>query len=387
MRLRTYINVGLALAACLFAPHAAAQESPAPAPARLVVQVEYLKGAKLSYQPVPGGGWYGRFGRAATPEPRAAADKVLAVDVKLSPAGAGVEIKVGVHVGERYFDRLVEVATYTAALGETVRAGELEGVGVAPFVFRVLRVNDADASPPVVVNKTQSVEAVVTEFTPTPLPRSKLTLRNLSSKRVRAVELDQAFRGGGRATGAAVERDGRILMEPGGTYERKLGVTNGRSYANEFTPEAIESIIVASVVFEDYTYEGEARPAARARAYDEGQRVQIPRAMALVRRAHAARDVETAEALARFRAEVAALGDSAPQSSVEAILNGLPALTPSERDSVRVGMEVSMHGFRRALLEELDAFEQKFRAAPAGNSFKSWLKAKQADFEGWLARL
>lgn len=291
------------------------------------------------------------------------------------------------HVVERFFDSLDDVATYTLAKGEAVTAAELEAVGVAPFVFKVLRVNDADAAPPLVVNKTQSIEAVVTEFTPTPLPRSKVTLRNLSSKRVRAVELDQVFRGRPRATSMAGEREGKILMEPGGTYERKLAVTDGQATPSEFIPEAVESIVVATVIFEDYTYEGEPVPAARARAYDEGARVQLPRVMALVRGAHAAPDAETAEALARLRAGVAALGVTAPQSSVDAIMNGYPGLDPSQRHNVRSGVEVSMHGLRRELLDDLDAFSKAFRAAPAENSFKAWLKARQARYESWLARL
>lgn len=389
MKIKLLLKLGHA-AFCVLATTAAhAQESPAPTPAppKLVLQIEAVRGAKPSYHPVPGVAWTGRFERVSTPRPRAAADTVQAVDFKARLVGERVELKVGVHVGERFFDRLDEVATYTLAPGEAVTAAELEAVGVAPFVFKVLRVNDADAAPPLVVNKTQSIEAVVTEFTPTPLPRSKVTLRNLSSKRVRAVELDQVFRGRPRATSMAGEREGKILMEPGGTYERKLAVTDGQATPSEFIPEAVESIVVATVIFEDYTYEGEPVPAARARAYDEGARVQLPRVMALVRGAHAAPDAETAEALARLRAGVAALGVTAPQSSVDAIMNGYPGLDPSQRHNVRSGVEVSMHGLRRELLDDLDAFEKAFRAAPAENSFKAWLKARQARYESWLARL
>jgi hypothetical protein len=388
MNTKLLLKLCRAAAVCVFASLAArAQEAPAPVPSRLVVQVEYFKGAKGAYHPVPGGAWYGRFGTVNTPQPRAAADIVQAVDVKTRLDGERVEIKVGVHVGEQYFDRLEDVATYTLAPGETVTAAELERVGVAPFTFRVLRVNDADAGPPLIVNKTQSLEAVVTEFTPTPLPRSKVTLRNLSAKRVRAVELDQVFRGRRRMMSQAVEPDGKILMEPGGTYDRRLRVTDGQATPTDFTPEAVESIVVATVIFEDYTYEGEVAPAARARAFDEGTRVQLPRVMALVRRAHAARDAETAEALDRFRADVTALGFSAPQSSVDAIMKGYPNLKASDRENVRSGIEVSMHDVRRELLDDLAAFERKFRAAPAGNSFRAWLKQKQARFETWLANL
>lgn len=377
------------LALCLLSSLAAAQQvGPLPAPSRLVVQVSYLAGAKPAYAAVPAGAWYGRFERVHTVEPRAAADNVLAVDVKTRLDGERVEVKVGVHVGVRYFDRFVEVATYTAAPGETVTAGALEAFGVVPFVFKVLRVNDADAAPPVVVNKTQSIEAAVTQFTATPLPRAVVTLRNLSSKRVRAVEVDQVFRGARRATSMATEFKGKILLEPGGTYERKLWVTEGQSTGTDFTPESIESIVVATVVFDDYTFEGDIGPAAWVKAHDEGERVQLARVIQLIRSAHAARDVGTAEAPGRFRAAVAALGVAAPQASIDALLKSYPGFGgPAGRERIRPGVEFTMHRVRRDLLEEFDAFEKTFRAAPDDKSFKAWLKQKQTLSEGWLSRL
>lgn len=385
-------SLGRAVAACLFASlAAAAQEAPPPqqaaAQTRLVVQVEYFKEAPPSYQPVPGGSWYGRFGTVAPPSPRAAADTVRAVDVKTRLEGERVEIRVGVHVGERHFDRLDVVGTYSAAVGDTVTASELEGVGVVPFVFKVLRVNDAEAAPPAVVNKTQSIEAAITEFTPTPLPRGKLTLRNLSSKRVRAVLVRQIVAGRNRLTGYAMAREGRMAIEPGGTFEKMVGATTGGTSGGNFTPEAVETVVVASALFDDYTYEGEAEPAASKRAFDEGERAQLPRLMALVREANAAPDAETPRAVQRFRDKLSALGYEAPQSAVDAVLKSFPELKPEERDGIRTAIEVSMHGLRRDLLDDLAAFEKKRQASPAENSFKGWLKAKQAFFEEWLSRL
>jgi hypothetical protein len=392
MRTKLVPSLCRTAAFCLLASvAAAAQESPAPTPAptpsRLVVQVEYFKGAKLAYHPVPGGAWYGRFGRVSTPQPRAAADTVRAVDVKTSLAGGRVEIRVGVYVGEHFFDRLDEVAAYTLAPGETTTAAELEGVGVVPFVFKVLRVNDADVAPPAIVNETQSVEAVVEEFTPAPLPRATVLLRNLSAKRVRAVGLDQVFHDRRRATTQAAESEGKILMEPGGTYVRRLAVTDGEATANDFTPEAVGSIVVTTVIFEDYTYEGEALPAALAWAHDEGERLQLPRVMALIRRAHAARDVETTEAPGRFRAAVTALDFAAPQTAMDALAKAHPDFEPARRGDMRGFIEVAMHTVRRELLDDLDAFEKKFRAAPSENSFKEWLARRQGRYEAWLARL
>lgn len=374
------------------APPAAAQEKPSqekPAPlAKLVVQVEYIKGRRPAFQPVPEGSWYGAFASVATPRPRAAADTVQAVGVRTRMADGGrVEIRVGVHIGERHFDRFEVVGTYYAAAGETVTVGDLERVGVAPFVFSVLPVKDSDAAPPTVVNLTQSIEAVVTDFKAAPLPRGRLTLRNLSTKGVRAVYLRQVVEGRDRGVGFMRQREGKTLIEPGGSAEKTFGLTNGEPSAGGFTPVAVESLVVVTVVFEDYTYEGEAERAAMYRAFSEGERAQLPLLMALVREAHAAPDAGSAGAPRRLMEKVSALRDDAPPWVADAVLKGYAGLKDSEPGHWKSAAEVSMHAARRDLLDDLERFERKLREAPAENGFKSWLKQKQAFFEGWLARL
>jgi len=389
MKARPLANLWCALALGLVPSLAAAGQGAAPRDeGRLVVEVVYLAGVKPAYSSVPGGAWYGRFGSVRTPEPRAAGATVRAVDVETRPDGERVQIKVGVHVGARFHDRLEEVATYTVAPGETVVARELERVGVAPFVFKVLRVNTAALAAPTVVNQTQSVAASVTDFTPSPLPRVKLTLHNLSQKSVRAVELRTVFGGRVRTTTFAVEPDGKSLMEPGGKYEKRIGITDGHASAvDDFTPEAIESVVVAAVVFSDYTFEGDVEAALRKAGHDEGARVQLPRLLAVVRRAHAAHVTESAAAIRRFHVAVSALNDAAPEPSVEAVLGRFAALTPQQRENAKVSVEVAIHRVRAELLEDLSRFESRFRAAPAENSFGRWLEERRARYEGWLARL
>lgn len=383
-------NILRALALCLLTlPAASAQEAPVPQPTagKLVVQVVFKKGAQPAYLDVPGCAWYAWFGNTPAAASRATADTVQAVDVKTKVEGDRVELKVGVHVGARFFDRLDAVATYTAAVGEAVEARDLERVGVEPFVFKVLRIGASDTAAPAVENRTQSVAAAVTAFTPDPLPRAKLTLTNLSPKRVRAVAMQTTFGGRARTSMLAFEPDGKPLMEPGGTYERKIGITDGQTSESNFTPASVEGVVILAVVFEDYTFEGDADAASHKLLMDEGVRAQLPRLLQLVRGARDADDAETAEGLRRFRAGLATLDDAAPQTSVDAVLAACPALSPSMVRDVREGVEVSMHYVRTELLNDLARFEKKSQAAPAEHSFKRWLAERQARYEGWLARL
>jgi hypothetical protein len=379
--------------AVLFARAVAAgqEQTPTPqqprAPERLVVQVEYFKGAPLAYESVPSSTWYGRFATTPAASTRAPSDTVLAVDVKTRMDAGRVEIKVGVHVGAYHFDRLDEVATYHANAGETVVASDLERFGVGPFRMKVLRVNDTLSAAPTIVNRTQSIEAVVTQFDQSPLPRATVTLRNLSSKKVLAVDMRQVIDGKEKIFSFVAEREGKILMEPGGTAEKKFVTTRGNVIQSEFTPQAIESVVVASAVFDDYTYEGDVHAAARKRAFDEGERLQLPRLLTLLRETRVARGGTTADAVKQLREKLSAVDDSAPARSVDAIMKGYAEMKPAEREQVESAFSVSMHESRRTLLDDLKRFESDFARDPAANDFGAWLKSRRERFEQWLARL
>jgi hypothetical protein len=371
---------------------ATGQEPPSPqqprAPERLVVQVEYFKGEHPAYVSVPNGSWFGRFALTPAAATRAPADTVLAVDVKTRMDAGRVEIKVGVHVGAQHFDRLDEVAIYHATVGETIVASDLERFGVGPFRMKVLRVSETLSAAPTIVNKTQSIEAVVSQFDPSPLPRATVTLRNLSSKKVLAVDMRQVIDGKEKIFSFVAERDGKVLMEPGGTAEKKFVATRGNATQSDFTPQAIESVVVASAVFDDYTYEGDVQAAARKRAFDEGERLQLPRLVALLREARAARGPASAESVKQLKEKLTSLDDIAPAKTLDAIVNAYPELKQGDgRCLVESAFTVSMHETRRTLLDDLKRFESDFARDPAANDFRAWLKSKQESFEQWLSRL
>jgi hypothetical protein len=336
---------------------------------------------------VPNGSWFGRFALTPAAATRAPADTVLAVDVKTRMDGGRVEIKVGVHVGAQHFDRLDEVATYHANAGETVVASDLERFGVGPFRMKVLRVSEILSAAPTIVNRTQSIEAVVTQFDQSPLPRATVTLRNLSSKKVLAVDMRQVIDGKEKIFSFVSERDGKVLMEPGGTAEKKFVTTRGQTTQTDFTPQAIESVVVASAVFDDYTYEGDVHAAARKRAFDEGERLQLPRLLTLLREARAARGGATADAVKQLKEKLSAVDDNTPARALDAIMKGYAELKPAEREEVESAFSVSMHEARRTLLDDLKRFESDFTRDPAANDFGAWLKSRRERFEQWLARL
>jgi hypothetical protein len=193
---------------------------------------------------------------------------------------------------------------------------------------------------------------------------------------------------GERLTWLIAEEDGKILMGPGETHTITVGPTVGRrSSPDNFTPEPLQSVVVATAIFDDYTYEGVVGPAIGKKSLDEGQRVQLSRIIPLVREAQASANVESVEAIEKFRAAISALDYQAPQSVFDAISRRYPAGGSAGQNLTSIALEVSMHMVKRDLINDLDAFEKKFQSAPTENSFKEWLRARQERFEAWLSRL
>ncbi len=368
---------------------AAARQAGAPAPSNLILQVVYFEGAPTAFHLVPRGpemlgGWFGRFKTVARRQAAKGDLPVRAVNVVSRAEGEGVLVKVSVYTGERHFDREEPVGTYTAGVGEEVIVKELERFGVEPFRLTVLRLKPNPAAPPVVVNKTQSVEASITAFDSSKGVSARLTLRNLSAKRVLAVEYRETREGRVVWTRYAAEEDGRPLLEPGGEHTSGLSQVHRGHVSPEgfYVPYAPETILVATAVFEDGTYEGEPSAAARSAAHNEGARLQLTRALALLRKTPAKPD-----AAARLKAQVAALDSVADAAAVASIFKRYPGLAESEREFVKSAVEVSMHRIRKELLDELAALGREPDSAADAGKLGEWLAAKREKFEGWLSRL
>lgn len=368
---------------------AAAQQTPAPEPVKLVLQVIYFEGAPTAFQLVPRGpemvgGWFARFKTFPPPQAAAGEPPVRAVNVVSRAEGEGAQIKVSVFVGHRHFDREEVVGTYTAGVGEEVVVKELERFGVEPFRVTVRRLDPHPAAPPVVVNKTRSVEASIVAPDSSKGVRLGLTLRNLSSQRLLAVEYRETREGRVIWSTFGAEKEGRPLLEPGAARTQPLSQVHLGHVSPEglYVPHAPETILLAAAVFEDGTYEGEPLAAARALAQNEGARLQLTRALAVLRKTPAGPG-----AAARLKTQIEALGVEADAAAVEAIVRRYPDLSEPDRKFVKAVAEVSMHRVRKELLDELAALEGGPAAPPGDGKLREWLAAKREKLAGWLGRL
>lgn len=370
---------------------AAAAQTPTPAPReKLVLQIFRHEGAEPVYQEVPGMDWSPVFRRVKTERPLTVGAPVRAVQVVSTLEEPGVRVQVLLLTGERFHDKAVRVASFVARAGEEVTVRELERYGVEPFRVVVLRREPASEVPPAVVNKTRSIEATSAIDRAHKWP-AKLVARNLSGRGVLAIGVKTTS--GGRVVTSSEPQgeEGLPLIAPGATYESHVPPGQGQVTAGGYVAGQTESIVLAAAVFDDGSYEGEPGIAASVLARRAAMRLQLERTIPLLRGALGGADADAPAALARLKAEVAALDITAGPGFVEAILQRFDEPVPRGEQSVRIVAEVMMHYMRKTLLDELTSLERtdtRAKAQPAAQqAFSDWLRLKLDAYEKWLARL
>lgn len=365
---------------------AGAQQSPNPSKATgIALEITYEAGLAPTYQPVPwasaqrGWVWYARFGKVAGWTLPAGAQPVRAVKVVPFLDEEAVRITVLVLRGEKFHDSEETVAMYSARENETVTIAELKEFGVEPFQMKVVRVAPQTPALPAIVNHTKSIEVVGIEPVDSTFPVYKLTLRSLSDKNISAVEVDVDEGGGLKMSGMPQGKDGQPLIKAGASLELKQPLdTHAQPTAAGFAPASpqTQSIVIASLVFEDGSYEGQALPAAKYRGFSAGRKTELQRIVPVLESA-LARDA-SADSL---RTDLSALSLELNPNDVAVLAQVFPGV---KREKLQISIEASIHGVRRELLADLERFEQR------GNrkeSFRSWLTRTRDRYSNWLERM
>jgi hypothetical protein len=376
----------IVVAVCCLAASAAAQEKPAeqqpPAPG-LLLKVVRFEGERPMFEGVPGRFWTPTFRRVAAAKPAKSALPIQAVQVAARPEGDKVRVSVSLLRGERHPDDEEPVASYLIGVGEEVSARELEGFGVEPFRLAVVKRETPVPVTPAVVNRTQSIEVAGVELDFSKSGALRYTLRNLSGKDVAAVRVNTMLNNRLWLTGLRLSKEGQALIKPGEVYADTTPV-DGRATpgADGYVLTLPDTLVVASVVFTDGTYEGDVETAVTTKAFREGDKIQLTRIVSFLREAQAAPDLNTPAALARLKARVASLDCDADAASLAEVLNQYPEFVNDARRAAKSGVEVSLNRRKRELLGALGAFEK----AGAGD-FGAWLKDRLEKYEAWLSRL
>lgn len=310
------------------------------------------------------------------------------IRMRLSYEGGAVRVRVAAVFddsypaeapGPKYGAREQEVASLLAREGETVTAGGLKRFGFEPLVLKVVRYEPGPEMPPLpapprAVNRLRSIEVVSFAVAGAQLDICRATLLNVSSKNIVALEVSVPDRGLGHTVQAA---GGRALMPPGGTYQVELNFgRGGTETAHGYLPEPPpDALTVETVVFEDGSYEGEAKSAARMVARQRGRLVQFARVLRLVQSALDAGVQGGPDALAALKARAAGLRIDAEPELLDELMSKFPELSHEEGRGLVAS--AALEGLRNAREE----FLRLVREVEAGPGLRLKLEEVRAKVE------
>ena len=365
-----------------------AQKQSRTATTNLTVEIRYRKDY-ATFLPGDRSMWFVRFERLAGWQPSAGALAVRAVEVSSRvESETALKIEVSVRLGERYHDEVKQVAAYTVRVDERVAVEELKEYGIVPVELRVVRTKAAaEAAPPYVESRTSALELVGVEAREATFPSYLVRLRNVSGKDIAALHVDY-YTGKQHSTMMPQHPQNLPLIKAGAVYELNAsGGDGGELTADGYTPHALQKVVVSTVVFTDRTFEGAPLAAAEQHALLHGRKLQITRALALLRDALKAPDASEASASARFKAQVAALDEEVEPQTVERLAAKFPSLGERDRQMLDVAVRFSLHEVKTDLLRAVAKFEDAHAQSPEKITFRRWLESVQETYGQWLARL
>jgi hypothetical protein len=236
-----------------------------------------ISGSRISAPRMPGGG------NRLIPRSllkildEAAAADFAAIDVISREDQGAMRVSVSIiyndiKVQEWWKDKKEKpVGTYVVHEGETVRASELAQFGIEPFEFSAVDARSVVLSPserPFITNRTQSLQVVSLEKS---LDEYRLTLKNVGEKTIARFTVLQGS--SGRVSGG---------LQPGAI-----------DTAHFVGPVADGGITISNVVFEDGTFEGDAKSEALDfLAERQGQKIQAPSVLARILQTMEVADVD-----------------------------------------------------------------------------------------------
>ncbi len=381
--------------ALLLSANGVVAQEPAP-PSELYLEVVDHWNTTPDLRPVPaaaskfGGGW-GPFKLLPSWSPPADSLPVRAVNVLSRIEGDGVRVKVSVFLGKKSHEKEEQVATFIAHENEKVVVNELKRWGVVPYEITSVRVSkSALGSPPQVTNKTQSIELINIEPVQSAPASFRLVLRNLSLKNVSALKMTVMRNNQRELSALPAGEEGRTLIAPGEVWKApdyglvKIEHTSGGYVLSSAKGQ---TVVIATVVFQDGSYEGDAQPALAFRGYVAGRKQQLARVIALFMSASETTSTDAATRLSKLRTQVASLEIEADPVDIEKVLTDIPADTPNRETDAKKAIESVLSSIRRNVVSDIDLFKEEQGQNLESDAMQRWLSATRERYENWLSRL
>lgn len=236
-----------------------------------------------------------------------------------------------------------------------------------------------------------SLEVIGLEPTKSTIPAYKLSLRNISNKNITALQVE-VFEGDRlRLTGSPHGQKGLPLIPAGAVLETNvLGAKDTTMTRFRYEPASppFQTIVVTTLVFEDGSLKGDPAPALRVNARTAGERIQLARAVATLKKTVETSGLTAPDGIALLIQGISALSDEVRPAVAEKLIENSPSAGQTERlASLMSTIQFSMHQVKKNLLDEIGTFQNSHQRAPEEKEFRAWLTATLESYEQWRLRL
>ena len=263
----------------------------------------------------------------------------------------------------QFVSRLVRV-------DETVSVDETRRVGIEPFEIKVVRAAPWTVGPPEIINKTQSLHV---EGTTEERPAYTVTVRNVSSKDISAInwygtENDRKGGGGGQQSAS--------LIRAGKLFQIQQHFSNPAMKSTDNSQPDVplrRQIVIAAVLFEDGTFEGDPDEAAGMALSWTGDALQLSRIIPLLQTAAESADQDEA-IMAKLKIDIAALSEDVDPALVAKVLTRFPELSKETQRLATVRFKPGLRLAKSSLLNEIQRFEFQRARSVDIKDMRAWLK-------------
>lgn len=282
------------------------------------------------------------------------------------------------------------VSTYRLHMGEEATTVELSKYGLESLRLKVVKAKPSfkvASSPiqPLLENKTKVIEIVDFYQESLPSERFRLTLRNISTKNIVALDLFMPSADGNGGGGQRVQGDKENpVMLPGNTSDHFIHVSGGGRMTPDGyvpNPEVQQTLIIRTVVFEDGPFDGLVEPAAEIEAQRRGLEMQRTRILRLLQEATIAESGNDLISLDDLKERAYAL-DNHVNASVALELQSLfPSLHEKTQDWFVQNVKLGLRHGKHELLARINEFEQMQKQVGVPISISEWIEQTKANYE------
>ena len=265
----------------------------------------------------------------------------------------------------------IKIASRLVRVDETVTFDEARQVGIEPFQVKVVRAAPWSVGPPEVINKTQALHV---ETTTEERPAYTVTVRNVSTKDIAAIQWygtqNDRKGGGGGEQSASLIRAGKLFQIHQHFANPEMKPTDN----SQADVPLRRQIVIAAVLFDDGTFEGEEDVAAGMALSWAANAMQFSRIIPLLQSASENADQDQAGILTKLKTDIGAISEEVDASLVAKVLTHFPNVSEEARRTSTVRFKSGLRLAKSSWLNEIQRFEYQQAGAAEPKDMRTWLK-------------